>query len=60
MDVMKVHVIIESKSEDYHGTYKEVIEVHSSKEKARERCNELKEKCGEYDTEYDYETFNLL
>jgi len=58
--VKHVHVIIEATSEDYHGTYKEVIAVYHNKLHAKKRIKKLQENCNSYNTEYYFETYPVL
>jgi hypothetical protein len=56
---MEVYLIIEAKSEDYHGTYKEVIGVYKNKDDALMKIKELEEDNSSCNTEYDYYTYNI-
>ena len=56
---MEVYVVIELKSEDYHGTYKEVIDVYASEDCARKACEILNRESSSCDIEYDWDVYNL-
>lgn len=56
----KVHVILELKSEDYHGTYKEIVAVYSNEEDCKAKLKELEEENHYYNIEYWHEVFNVL
>ena len=56
---MKVFIIIEAKSEDYHGTYKEVVGVFKDLDKAENEVSRLTEENGDYNTEHYLEAFNI-
>jgi len=56
---MKVYLVIEAESVDYHGTYKEVVTIYETEKSARVRVAELSEKNNSCDTEYYFETYNL-
>ena len=56
----KVHILIEQKSEDYHGTYKEIIAVFKNKEDAIKRMEQLREENYNCNIEYDYDTWNVI
>lgn len=56
----KVHILLELKSEDYHGTYKEIIAVYSNEEDCKAKRKELEEENYDCNIEYDHEVFNVL
>lgn len=60
MDSSKVYLVIESKSEDYHGTYKDILCVYSNKDKAQKEVDRLMEKNNDYDTEYYFVSYHVL
>ena len=55
----KVYVVIENKSEDYHGTYKEIIAIFNEKEAAVSKIKELEEENYNCNIEYDYDIYNV-
>jgi hypothetical protein len=57
---MKVHIIIEATSEDYHGTYKEFIAVYGDKTKAENEVSRLIEENHNGNVDYYYETRDVL
>jgi len=58
---MDVWAIIKRKSEDYHGSYDDVLDIYSNRDKAKDRVRELNEENDEgYDTEYFTESFTLI
>ena len=56
----KVHVIIESKSVDYHGCYREIVEIYANIEDAKKKIKELSEENNNYDIDYFIDTYNVL
>lgn len=56
----KVHIILELKSEDYHGTYKEIVAVYGNEEDCKSKLKELEEENHYYNIEYWHEVFNVL
>lgn len=54
-----VYVVIENKSEDYHGTYKEIIAIFNEKEAAVSKIKELEEENYNCNIEYDYDIYNV-
>lgn len=56
----KVYIILELKSEDYHGTYKEIIAVYNNEEDCKTKIKELEEENNDYNIEYYHEVFNVL
>lgn len=55
-----VYVVIEAKSEDYHGTYREIVSIYANKDTAMKKVNQLIEENYNCDTEYYYETYNVI
>ena len=56
---MKAYLVIELKSEDYHGTYDTVISVHSTSESAKAKVDQLYKDLTSADTEYHFEVYNI-
>ncbi|MDD4028046.1 MAG: hypothetical protein PHN54_03230 [Bacilli bacterium] len=56
----KVHVIIESKGVDYHGSYREIVEIYANIEDAKKKIKELLEENNNYDIDYFIDTYNVL
>ena len=55
----KVHVVIEAKSEDYHGTYNEIIQIFSNRDDADKKVKELSETNYKSNIEYFIDTWNV-
>lgn len=55
----KVHVVIEAKSEDYHGTYNEIIQIFSNCDDADKKVKELSETNYKGNIEYFIDTWNV-
>lgn len=55
----KVHVVIEAKSEDYHGTYNEIIQIFSNSDDADKKVKELSEINYKCNIEYFVETWKV-
>lgn len=56
----KVHVIIELKGVDYHGYYREIVEIYANIEDAKKKRKELSEENNNYDIDYFIDTYNVL
>lgn len=56
----KVYIVTSHRSEDYHGTYVDVISVHATEKSARQAIKDLYENEPHYDTDYLFDTFNLI
>jgi hypothetical protein len=56
---MKVYVLIESTSTDYHGSYKEIIGVYETQSKVLAAINELQSSNTNWNIAYDYEVFEV-
>ena len=55
-----IYLVIESKSEDYHGVDHEVKGAYKNQDDAQTESNRLNSESDEYDTSYDIEGFELL
>jgi len=54
-----VYLVLQLTSEDYHGTYTEVVSAHSTREKARKKVEELYENSLGYNVEFTWEAYNI-
>lgn len=58
---MKVYVVYKHKTEDYHGTYTEVINIYDNENTARNRVEKLERENTEgSDIYYSWEEFPVL
>ena len=55
----KVYIIIESKSEDYHGRYDTIISVHADYQLAMDKCDRLKKQNYNPNIEYCVDTYEI-
>lgn len=55
----KVHVIIESKSVDYHGSYDEIVEIYANIEDAKNKIKELLDENNNGNIDYFIDTYNV-
>ena len=55
----KAYLVLENKSEDYHGTYTTPIKIFGTLKKAQKYVKSLEETNLDYDTHYTIETFNI-
>ena len=55
----KVYIIIESKSEDYHGTYDTIISVHTDYQLAMDKRDKLYEENCKPNIEYCVDTYKI-
>jgi predicted regulator of amino acid metabolism with ACT domain len=55
----KVHVVIEAKSEDYHGTYNEIVQIFANREDADKKVIELSGNNYKGNVEYFIDTWNV-
>jgi hypothetical protein len=56
---MTVYIIIESKHEDYHGEYREIIDVYGKEEDAKKEMDALNEENYNGNIEYWIDTYKL-
>jgi hypothetical protein len=56
---MIVYIVTKNTSEDYHGTYVEIIAVFQTQESAINRVKELQEDNYNYNIVYDCEAYNV-
>lgn len=54
-----IYIVIEAKSEDYHGTYKEIVGVYSTKKAAEEKAKALSDNNHIYDIEFYVDCYKL-
>ena len=57
---MKVYLVIETKSEDYHGSNDTVLDVYKNLVQAEEKVLELEKENNNYDIEYGVYTFPVI
>ena len=55
----KVYVVMQSKSEDYHGSYETVLGVKGKEEDARAMVKELESNCYDYNICYYVDIWNV-
>ena len=56
---MKVYIVQETESVDYHGSYTEIVAVFGTEKQAIDKVYELEVINNKYSMSYDYDVYNV-